>query len=88
MVMSRISDDKAQKIKESILSYLFEEYPKMRYTFEVAEFLIRDDEFILRLLLELNKKKLVNKIEESTGSKVRRKWGMGKDVYVKYKELI
>lgn len=86
--MSKVSFEKEKKIKENLLGYLFECYPKMFYTSELSEEFIRDDEFVLKLMLQLHEEKLVKKIEESSGGKIRRKWGMGKEVYARYKELI
>ncbi len=87
-IMSKISKEKEIKIKEGILGFIFENYPKMFYTYEIAEEFIRDDEFVLRLLSGLEKDKIIKKMEESSGGKIKRKWGMSKEVYCKYKELI
>jgi len=87
LVMSRISDVKKNKIKEEILRILYDNFPKMMWTFEVAEEIIRDDEFCLKLLHDLKNKKLVNLTEEGKGGKVKRRWGMHKGVYEEYKRL-
>ena len=85
--MSMISEFKKEKIKEEILRVLYENFPKMRWTFEIAEEILRDDEFCLKLLFDLKSKKLVNLSEEGKGGKVKRRWGMVKDVYEEYKKL-
>ena len=85
--MSKISEDKEKRIKEEVLRLLYEKYPKMLYTLEVANELIRDDEFILRLMKELNKNNLINNLEENKGKKIKRKWGLNKDIYQEYKNL-
>ncbi len=71
-----------------ILRYLYDGYPKMFYTYEVADALIRNDEFILRLLIELRKKKAVHWIEETKGGKIKRKWGMNEIIHNIYKKLL
>ena len=86
--MSKISKEKKDRLKEEILHSLYENYPKMMWTFEIGDILIRDDEFILKLLMELKKKRLVMNYEESKGKKVKRKWGMKKEVYEQYKQLL
>lgn len=82
-----ISEFKKEKIKEDILRILYDNFPKMLWTFEIAEEVIRDDEFCLKLLKNLKAKKLVNLTEESKGGKIKRRWGMHKNVYEEYKKL-
>lgn len=85
--MSNISYQKKEKLKEEILRIIYESYPKFYYTYQIADHLIRDDEFVLNLLKELKEKALVVCLEESSGGNVKRKWGLKKEVYEKYKEL-
>jgi len=85
--MSMISELKKNRIKEDILKILYDNFPKMMWTFEVAEEIIRDDEFCLKLLEDLKSKKLVNLTEESKGRKIKRGWSMHKNVYEEYKKL-
>jgi len=85
--MSEVSQAKKEKIKEEVLRIIYENYPNFLYTYQVAEHLIRDDEFILSLLNELKNKELVTCISETTGRNVKRKWGFTKEVYEKYNEL-
>ena len=89
--MSKISKEKQQKIKEEILSLLFEKSPKSLYTYEVAKELIRDEEFIKRLLKELSRDKLVIKIsknKEGIDFLARRRWQLSPATYKAYKELV
>ena len=86
--MSLISDNKKERIKIDILRFLYDEYPKMFYTYEVADALTRNDEFILGLLVELKDKKTVHWIEETGGGKIKRKWGMSELIHNTYKELL
>lgn len=85
--MSKICKEKEAKIKEQILELLYNNFPKMFFSKEVADELIRKDEFVLRLMLELKRDNLVINYEEKKGRGLRRKWGMSKDVYEEYKKL-
>lgn len=72
--MPRISNEKKQKIEEQILYYLFSVFPKQIFTSDVARELARDEEFIKSLLLDLEKKGLVVKINQnSSGLKYLRR---------------
>lgn len=86
--MSLISENKKERIKMDVLRFLYDGYPKMFYTYEVADALLRNDEFILGLLIELRDKKTVHWIEETKGNKIKRKWGMNELIYKTYKELL
>jgi len=85
--MSRLGKDKESKIKEQILEVLYTSFPKMFYTKELADEVLRKDEFILKLLLELKKNDLLNSYEEKKGRGIRRKWSMSQKVYEEYKKL-
>ncbi len=85
--MSRISDEKKDRIKEEIVRVFFEQYPRRWWTYDISDEMIRDDEFILKLLKELENKGLVVNTKESKGGKIKRKWGLSKLQYEKFKEL-
>ena len=85
--MSNISRVKKERLKEEILRIIYENHPAFLYTYQIAEQLIRDDEFILNLLKELKNNNLIACLEESGGRNIKRKWGLKKEVYEKYKEL-
>ena len=85
--MSKVSDEKKEKLKEEVLRVVYESYPTFLYTYQVADSLIRDDEFILDLLKELKGNNFLTCLEETTGNNIKRKWGLKKEVYEKYKEL-
>lgn len=85
--MSKISSIKKEKIKEEILRIIYENYPNFAYTYQIADPLSRDDEFILDLLKDLEKKDIVSCLKESSGNNIKRKWGLKREVYEKYKEL-
>ena len=84
--MSRISTGKMDRIKESILQHLFEESPKSLFTFEIAEAQVRDKEFILKLMQDLEKRKLVKQTKKDFTRK--RKWALTDDAYHAYKGLL
>ena len=63
--MPKISDQKKKKISEQILSYLYSIFPKQVFTSDIAKELARDEEFMKDLLIELEKKQLVKKINKN-----------------------
>lgn len=84
--MSQISKDKMDKIKENILQHLFEESPSSLFTYEVADMQARDKEFVLKLLLELESKKLIKQTQKNFTRK--RKWTLTDEAYSAYKNLL
>ena len=70
--MSKISQEKIERIKEEILRILYENYPGFMYTNDVADAVVRDNEFTLSLLKELKKNNLLMNIEQSKGIKIKR----------------
>ena len=86
--MSKISKQKEEKVKEDILRELYDCYPNMLWTYDVAGKIARDEEFVLRLLKELQVDGLVLEREESGKLRVKRKWGLKGEVYNKYKDLL
>ncbi|MEK6904478.1 MAG: hypothetical protein AABW87_02690 [Nanoarchaeota archaeon] len=88
--MSKISEQKKAKIKEDILSFLYEINPKAMFTKEVAEAVIRDEEFTKNLLLELKRDNLVNEVDISEKGKkflLRRRWQLTKGAFDAYAKL-
>lgn len=63
--MPQISEQNKEKISEQIISYLFLIFPKQIFTADVAKELARDEEFTKTLLLSLEKKKLVIKVDKN-----------------------
>ena len=86
--MSKISQEKIERIKEDILRILYENYPGFMYTNDVADAVVRDNEFTLSLLKELKKNNLLMNIEQSKGIKIKRRWTLTKITHEKYKELL
>jgi len=89
--MSVISKEKQEKIKEEILRVLFENSPKAMFTSEVSSQIVRDEEFTLRLLENLNSQKLINKINKNSDGKdylTRKRWVLASKTYDIYKKLL
>jgi len=88
--MPKISNEKENKIKEAILHLLFQESPKMLFTYHIAKELARDEEYIKKLLTELEKKGLVVSVKKSTNGKdysKRIRWRISAQAYEAYKQL-
>jgi DNA-binding transcriptional regulator GbsR (MarR family) len=83
--MSSISEEKIRKIKDNIIGILFDSSLKPLNTEEIADELARDDEFVLRLLKQLEKENLVKQISRAKRKKL---WIMSNDAYKAYKSLI
>lgn len=84
----RLSNNKRDKISEQILSYLFHSFPNTPYTAEIAREIIRDEEFVKRLLLDLTEKGLVVPIKKNNKGDLflrRSKWRLSNKVYEVYK---
>ena len=88
--MPTISNIKKEKISEQILSYLFSSFPKQIFTSDIAKEIARDEEFVKKLLLDLEKKGLITKIEKTPeGLKyIRRlRWRISNQAHDAYKKL-
>ena len=88
--MPKISNVKEEKIKENILAYLFQNAPKALFTYHVAQELARDEEFIKRLLLELEAKEIVMGVRKSPSGEDysrRIRWRLSDKTYEAYKNL-
>ncbi len=68
--MPKISDEKIEKISEQILSYLYEVFPRMVFTVEVARETARDEEFTKKLLFGLQEKGLVVGVNKNAKGEV------------------
>ena len=85
----RLSQDKKDKIAEQILSFLYHGFPKQPFTAEIAREIARDEEFVKRLLIELNQKQLVIPVRKNSKGLVftrRLKWRLSNKVYDVYSE--
>ena len=84
----KISNQKREKISEQILAHLYHKSPQPIFTSHIAEEIARDEEFVKKLLLELNKKNLVIKIKKNPKGITylkRIRWKLSDSVYEAYK---
>lgn len=89
--MPKIGEKKVNKLKEEILALLYDHPMNPLFTSEVAEEIIRDEEFTLRILKDLHKDGLINEIKTNQAGReflARRKWSLKPSVYSQYKQLI
>jgi len=87
--MPKLSQEKKDKISEQILNYLFTISPESRFTVEVADNIVRDEEFTKALLLELQKKNLiveVNKNKNGVNYLKRQRWRLSNQAFEVYKK--
>ena len=87
--MPKISNEKIEKIGEQILHLLFSKFPIQIFTSDVAKELARDEEFIKKLLLDLEKKNLVVKITKNSEGYTysrRIRWRISNSAHKIYKE--
>jgi predicted transcriptional regulator with HTH domain len=88
--MPTISEQKKERISEQILHYLFGIFPKQVFTSEIAKELARDEEFTKTLLIKLQKKELVVKIDknpEGIAYTRRSRWRISNKSYEIYKKM-
>ena len=87
--MPIISQQKIEKISEQILYHLYSIFPKQVFTSEVAKELARDEEFMKKLLINLEKRGLVIKIEKNSQGfqySRRQRWRISNKAHAAYKE--
>jgi len=86
----RISASKEEKIKESALHLLFESSPRAMFTAAIAQTLARDEEYMKKLLLDLEARKLVVSVKKNSdgkGYRRRMRWLLDPKTYETYKGL-
>lgn len=89
--MTKLSNEKTQKIKEEILSILYHNTLKAMFTNSIAQELIRDEEFTKKLLLELKKEGLIDEIKRSKEGYEYckwRRWKLSSKALEAYKNLV
>jgi len=64
--MPTISKEKQTKIKEQILYYLYQTFPKQMFISDIAKEIARDEEFVKVLMLDLLKKGAVIKVDKNS----------------------
>lgn len=83
-----ISDKNKQKISEQVLAYLYSISPRAVFTVQIAREIIRDEEFVKHLLINLKKKGLVIEIRKNSRGIPyikRRRWKLSDQAYKAYK---
>ena len=89
--MSKISQKKVEKIKEDILSVLFESGMRGMFTKQISDEIARNDEFVLKLLSDMENQKLVKqmkKTKKGTEFIRRKQWTLTTKAYDAYKQLL
>ena len=85
--MSKISQKKQEKIMSNLLSHLYQHSPEALFTSDISELEGRDEEFVKRLLEELNRKGLVIKVTKNSLGKdylKRQRWRLSSQAYSAY----
>jgi hypothetical protein len=88
--MPQISKKKEEKIKESIVTLLFNQSPRSLFTAHISQELARDEEFVKRLLEELEAKKLIVSVKKSSEGldyKKRTRWRLSESAFKAYKSI-
>ena len=84
----KISEQKKEKISEQILAYLYSINPQAIFTVQVAQEIIRDEEFTKKLLIVLKQKGFVVEVKKNPQGidYVRRsRWKLSDKAYTAYK---
>lgn len=63
--MPVISSKNEEKISEQVINFLYSIFPKQIFTSDIAKELARDEEYIKKILIRLEKKSLVTKITKN-----------------------
>ena len=85
--MPRISAEKLERISEQILSYLYGVFPRLVFTVDIAREIARDEEFMKRLLVDMEGKGLVvgvRKNSEGVDYSARIRWRLSNRVHEVY----
>jgi len=86
--MPKISNEKIEKIQEQILSFLYSQFPKPIFTSKIADELARDEEFIKKILINLEKKTFIIKVDKNSQGirySQRARWRLSNKIYEVYK---
>lgn len=86
----KISKAKTEKIKENVLAFLYSKAPQPLFTSDIAHDLARDEEFILKLLNEMERKKLVVRVKknpEGISYLKRNRWRISSNVFEAYDKI-
>jgi len=84
----KISEQKKQKISEQVLALLYSKSPQALFTSQIAQELARDEEFIKKILLNLQEKNFILEIKKNPKGKIylrRSRWRLSDNTYIVYK---
>ncbi len=84
----KISKEKKDRITEQILLFLYRSFPKEPFTAEIAREIVRDEEFIKKILFELKEKNFIMAIRKNKKGEPfsrRLKWRLTNQVYEIYR---
>ena len=84
-----ISNQKKEKILEQILAFLYSNAPRAFFTSQIAREIARDEEFVKRLLQELNKKELILEVKKNAKGQPytrRQRWRISDRAYAAYQK--
>ena len=87
--MPAISQQKKDKISEQILHYLFTVSPESKFTSDISKEIARDEEFIKKMLIDLEKKKLIIQINKNSKGIIynrRQRWRLSNEAHEVYKK--
>jgi predicted transcriptional regulator with HTH domain len=85
--MPQISKQKKDKISEQILFYLYQSFPRQLFTSDIAKEVARDEEFIKQIMIDLQKKELVIKVDKNSQGIIyqrRLRWRLSNKVHEAY----
>lgn len=88
--MSRISQKTFNKVAEEVIRVLYEKFPLASSTFEVAEEIGRDKEFVLKVLSFLEERHFVERLDVGKSGESYskwKKWKLKREIKAKYDEL-
>ncbi len=88
--MPRISEEKRQKISEQILFHLYTVFPKQIFTAEVAKEVARDEEFTKRILIEMEKRGLIIRVDRNPDGikyELRLRWRISNKAQIAYSQM-
>jgi hypothetical protein len=86
----KISKEKIQKIKENILAVLYSRSPQAVFTADVASEIARDEEFVKKMMLEMEKDKLVFAVKKNNQglAYIRRiRWRLSNKIFEAYDKI-
>lgn len=87
--MSKISKEKEEKIMANLVAHLFQRSPEALFTADISKLEGRDEEFVKRLLLNLEKKGLVIKVIKNPKGATylkRQRWRLSNQAFDIYKK--